>query len=583
MDNKKMLNELRMNNVTMNKINSGNISLNICGNLELKIRALASVFPKNEWSGILFYKINKEESNKKNFENMVYDAIDVFPLDAGTSAYTNFEIDNIDLPIFMVNNGYDDDDDIFMGLIHSHPTFSTNASGTDYNTITKECCERGVFLSLIVNNEGTYSAYMSRLVKKNIKMECVKECTGFGGKIIKQNINKNEVMNQVECFTMKINRFYGLEDFIKDAKKLTPKQPEIKNPTNSFGIGSLFGDDMRSIGASMDMSTARKKYEVPEEIGFDAIRTCGIEYSESLNDFVHDFIVNNTRYESEKAFMSDVFSRINSHTDFGNLIKSISPKITKTSCGFDFTVFLLLSIIVIRIKNKSFGPAADMLLSFINKNESKYDCDFISKIHERATSYNLIKSIVKEYEDIKEDYKNLSIYNYILHVENGESFKCKNDVYESAIGFIDDMDDLNYTLSAEEFISLVAIAKWYKDKSMMNNLYKALPIILMSIDEDTDIDDIGINKTYTLFNTVYCMDNKGIKQSFVDMNIVNDCILNNFEFDNDSNPNENIEGADDIFELNSKIMAKIIMIYKEIDCDSKEIDNQAVYNMYNIL
>lgn len=582
MNNKRMLNELRMNNVTMNKIDSGNISLNICGNLELKIRALASVFPKNEWSGILFYKINKEES-KKGFENMVYDAIDVFPLDAGTSAYTNFEIDNIDLPIFMVNNGYDDDDDIFMGLIHSHPTFSTNASGTDYNTITKECCERGVFLSLIVNNEGTYSAYISRLVKKNIKMECVKECTGFSGEITKQNINKNKVMNQVECFTMKINRFYGLEDFIKEAKKLIPKQPEIKNSTNSFEMGSLFGDDMRSIGASRGISTIRKRNEVPEKIEFDAIRMCGIEYSESLNDFVHDFIVNNTKYESEKAFMSDVFSRISNNTDFDNLIKSISPEITKTSCGFDFTVFLLLSIIVIRIKNKSFGPAADMLLSLINKNKSKYDCDFIGEMYERATSYNLIKSIIKEYEDIKEDYKNLSIYNYILYVENGESFRCKDDVYESAIRFIDDMNDLNYTLSVEEFISLVAIAKWYKDKSMINHLYKVLPIILMSIDEDADIDDIGINKTYTLFNTVYCMDNRGIKQSFVDMNIVDDCILNNFDFDNDDNPNKNIEGADDIFELNSKIMAKIIMIYKEIDCNSEEIDNQAIYNMYNIL
>lgn len=583
MDNRKMLNELRMNNVTMNKIDSGNISLNICGNLELKIRALASVFPKNEWSGILFYKINKEKSNKKSFENMVYDAIDVFPLDAGTSAYTNFEIDNIDLPIFMVNNGYDDDDDIFMGLIHSHPTFSTNASGTDYNTITKECCERGVFLSLIVNNEGTYSAYMSRLVKKNIKMECIKECTGFGGKIIKQNINKNEVMNQVECFTMKINRFYGLEDFIKDAKKLTPKQPEIKNSINSLGMGSLFGDDMRSIGASRDISTTRKRYEAPEEIEFDAIKICGIEYSESLDDFVHDFIANNTKYENEKAFISDVFSRISNNTDFDNLIKSISPKITKTSCGFDFTVFLLLSIIVIRIKNKSFGPAADMLLSLINRNKSKYDCDFISEMYERATSYNLIKSIIKEYEDIKEDYKNLSIYNYILYVENGESFRCKNDVYESAIRFIDDMNDLNYTLSVEEFISLIVIAKWYKDKSMMNHLYKSLPIILMSIDENTDIDDIGINKTYMLFNAVYCMDNRNIEQSFVDMNIVNDCILNNFDFGNDSKSNENIEGTDDIFELNSKIMAKMIMIYKKINCNSEEIDNKAVYNMYNIL
>lgn len=565
-------NQNKANNITLNNIDSCNITLNITGNLELKIRALAHVFPRNEWSGVLFYKINKEKSNKKDFTNMVYDAIDLYPLDSGSGTYTKFEIDNMDLPMYMVDNGYDDDDDIFMGLIHSHPTFSTNASGTDFNTIKNECTERGVFLSLIVNNEGTYSAYMSRMVKKDIKMECVKECMDFGGNIIKQNISKSEIMNQVECYKIKVNRFYGLEDFISEANKLKSKYEKSIASKPVLSVGNLFGDDMRTIGASMDLFNKREGY-------FDIIKECDITYSDSLKLFISDFIKNCSKFKDEPEFLTEVFSKMNSkNPNLNNIIKSVSDKITKTSCSFDFTIFIILSIMVIRIHENKFGPTLDSLLNLINKNHEKIDCELIYKLAYRANEYILSVDIIKEYENIKTDYKNLAIYDFIINACECDSYRNKYEVLSDAKKYLKGIDDLNQFICDREFTSLISICRWHSDKTMMELLYKKLPLIILCIDDDCNISDIGLNKTYTLFNTVFCMDNN-IEQSFVDMNIVKSVISGNYK----ENTDKTIDTTEDLFECNSAIMGDVIKIYNDINESSEEIDNQAIYSISELI
>ena len=55
--------------------------------------------------------------------------------------------------------------DVWMGLIHSHAGMQTFFSDTDTATLKEEGIDRNHFVSLIVNNEGTYTAAITRKVK----------------------------------------------------------------------------------------------------------------------------------------------------------------------------------------------------------------------------------------------------------------------------------------------------------------------------------------------------------------------------------------------------------------------------------
>lgn len=107
--------------------------------------------PNNEWSGILFYKY--KGSFKEN--NISFEAVDFLLMDIGSSGFTEFDM-NADVSAYMVEKP--ELLDCKTGLIHSHAAMNTFFSSTDINTLETEGNEKTHFLSLIVNNAGTYSA-----------------------------------------------------------------------------------------------------------------------------------------------------------------------------------------------------------------------------------------------------------------------------------------------------------------------------------------------------------------------------------------------------------------------------------------
>lgn len=204
---------MEINNVKLNRIGKSDIKIEITDYLERKIRILANLYPTLEWSGPLFYRIKKNDS----FESRTYEAIDALPLNFGSSSYTNFCSDDIRLPEFIVRNGYDEDG-IYIGLIHSHNTMGTNASSTDEKTILNECNERGTFMSLIVNNYGKYSCYMSRKVIKKVDIKCDKSSYDFDGNITNQKVSTKEDLTVIECFDVSIVEREEMLEFVKYAK-----------------------------------------------------------------------------------------------------------------------------------------------------------------------------------------------------------------------------------------------------------------------------------------------------------------------------------------------------------------------------
>ena len=135
----------------------------IPANVEEKIRYLQRKFPHTEWSGVLF------TSHKGSFEgnDLVITCHDIYPMDLGNSTYTEYKMDE-NVAGYMADNV-----DLFycdLSQIHSHHCMAAYFSGTDLATLREEGNEKNCFVSLIVNNEGTYCAAITRKIKSKTEV-----------------------------------------------------------------------------------------------------------------------------------------------------------------------------------------------------------------------------------------------------------------------------------------------------------------------------------------------------------------------------------------------------------------------------
>lgn len=312
---------MEVNNVKLNRINKSDIKIEITDYLERKIRILANLYPTLEWSGPLFYRIKKNDS----FESRTYEAIDALPLNFGSSSYTNFCSDDIRLPEFIVRNGYDEDG-IYMGLIHSHNTMGTNASSTDERTILNECNERGTFMSLIVNNYGKYSCYMSRKVIKKVDIKCDKSSYDFDGNITNQKVSTKEDITVIECFDVSIVEREEMLEFVKYAKGIyeesekerIAKIAKYSKPEDiNYYDADLFGNrinPMLSFNSKPknDTPSYESKYKKIEKlIGF---------YDSEYVSFMEKNLLKSIKVKTVIEFMKARKNKIRSMSDFTRLM-----------------------------------------------------------------------------------------------------------------------------------------------------------------------------------------------------------------------------------------------------------------------
>lgn len=129
----------------------------IPADVENKIRYLCNKISQVEWSGTLFYTYSG------SFEEGTLEirCVDIFPMDIGSQTYTEFDM-SPDVVAYMTD--HPELLNCQMGLIHSHNNMATFFSGTDTATLREEGNDRNHFVSLIVNNAGTYTAAITRKI-----------------------------------------------------------------------------------------------------------------------------------------------------------------------------------------------------------------------------------------------------------------------------------------------------------------------------------------------------------------------------------------------------------------------------------
>ena len=175
-----------------------NYKLIIPAEVERKIRFACQKVWSTEWSGTLFF------THEGSFENndLVIRCVDIYIMDIGTQAYTEFDM-NPDVIAYMTENP--ELLDCQMGLIHSHNNMSTFFSGTDTATLKEEGRDRNNFVSLIVNNAGSYTAAITRRIKSKQVMESVSY--EFFGDGEKQDTKKYvSDADEIEWFYLKIEK-----------------------------------------------------------------------------------------------------------------------------------------------------------------------------------------------------------------------------------------------------------------------------------------------------------------------------------------------------------------------------------------
>lgn len=237
--------------------------------VEEKIRYLCRKYPSLEWSGVLFY------THTGTFEdnNLEIHCEDIYPMDLGSATFTKFQNDETIV-------GYVADNiDLFqcdMGLIHSHNRMSCWFSGTDTSTLQSEGNDTNCFVSLIVNNEGTYCAAITR--KKTLSIEStVKRVASsyefFGEGEVKESGNPVETTEKtettsIEYFMLDVEREIvdNPFDFLDKRFEEIEKQ---KNPPKTLPLQYPLKEDRDEDFYSWIHSDRKKSAEAKEALLFD--------------------------------------------------------------------------------------------------------------------------------------------------------------------------------------------------------------------------------------------------------------------------------------------------------------------------
>lgn len=219
------------------KLGTYNYKIVIPVEVERKIRFACKKVWSTEWSGTLFF------THEGSFENndLVIKCVDIYIMDIGTQAYTEFDM-SPDVISYMCD--HPELLDCQMGLIHSHNNMSTFFSGTDTATLKEEGRDRNNFVSLIVNNAGTYTAAITRKVKKSKNVEEVISYEFFGDGVKDTNAKYTHEIEEIEWFYLKVEKENDelsfpdmelrLEEIKKNKEERAKRTPIIPTTTNSY-------------------------------------------------------------------------------------------------------------------------------------------------------------------------------------------------------------------------------------------------------------------------------------------------------------------------------------------------------------
>lgn len=277
--------EESMNSLELVKVPT-TYKLVITEEVERMIRHLCQKMPNIEWSGVLFYTY--EGSMETN--DLVLTCRDLYLMDIGVSSYTEFDM-SPDVIGYMALKP--ELLDMQMGLFHSHNQMSCFFSGTDTATLHEEGRDRNHFLSLIVNNAGSYEAAVTRKVKYTSTVIEKYTYNSFNDEV-KEGQREYEKENEaIEYYMLDIEKegknysFKELDDRLDEIKKkkeseknYKPKkdQPTKYNSSSGWGIKpnaipNLFDSHINDFPSTNIKEKPKELKEVTDNINMNDVNS----------------------------------------------------------------------------------------------------------------------------------------------------------------------------------------------------------------------------------------------------------------------------------------------------------------------
>lgn len=265
--------------------------------VERKIRLLCKEIHDVEWSGILFYTVEGSFTEK----NLVITCKDIYQMDEGDSGYTEYKM-SPEVIAYCVDHPELLKAGVYQGNVHSHSVMRAFFSTTDTETLVSEGSDMAHFVSLIVNNAGTYTAAVTRRVRIKTDMKRSISYPTWGNKEITDYETEDKEEEVIQKFDLRIKEEYEDKEVLDRIKEIRNKKKSVKNspksplPPFKEDLFEPVPDDVPDYDFPVDDSTIK---------GIIQQIIAGSPLARNITDFNMELWLNNIDNIYQKRFPDD--------------------------------------------------------------------------------------------------------------------------------------------------------------------------------------------------------------------------------------------------------------------------------------
>ena len=360
----------------------------IPADVEKKIRHLCNRISQVEWSGTLFYTY----SGSYEEGTLEIRCVDIFPMDIGSQAYTEFDM-SPDVIAYMTD--HPELLDCQMGLIHSHNNMATFFSGTDTATLREEGNDRNHFVSLIVNNAGTYTAAITRRLREKRVINTTFTYRTFDD-VEKTGTRSVEAEEEVIAYNMLniikegevVEPFLEIDERLEAIKKSKAKVAPTKAPlsTTSYHGGLPFTPPTYQ-GNSKEVSRVARQGSLFDEEFMESEPPRKVEQIADPNELIIDASVVKSitlQLITGSIAIADA-SRIDPVKWAGQMVKLFDKRFEKDMSLFGLWAETMVEFVITNFVPDEFAPFEDEYISEL--------CQAVYMTIEKLPQNKYIKSI----------------------------------------------------------------------------------------------------------------------------------------------------------------------------------------------